>query len=674
MTIYCVIITLIYYEWIVDNDNKYILTFFMRCKYIMMNRYKIYDTRHTVLQRFLVLLFTVIICLSLITLPVIYSYAAQTGEISAGVTNVNFRESPGGAIVKDANGSNIRLNGGQAVTVIDTSNTSWYKVKVTYNGSEYTGYVSSQFVTLGEEISDSAANPETPSNTEASEVQPETVQPQGDGDFETLLSNEGFPESYKVLLREIHNLHPNWTFKSVQTGIDWSYLVSKEVNRQGQIKNTVWTSAVYPHYNWRATQVKYDWATDTWTPCDGVVWYAASDELISYYLDPRTYLYENYVFVFESLSYQQGMQTEAGVESILAGGFMANTVPEGETMTYAQIIMEAAAQSGVSPYHLASRIKQEMGNSKGTAASGTVAGYEGIYNFFNIGAVDTANGSAAINGLKWAATAGSYNRPWNSVSKSIINGAKYLATSYISVGQDTLYTQKFNVTNKANLFSHQYMTNVQAPATEAPKTFAAYRANNILDSNLVFKIPVYQNMPETAVAKPADSGNPNNWLKSLSVDGYGLTPSFSVSENTNYSLIVPAETSSIRINAATVNAKARVSGIGDIALAEGTNIININVTAQNGNPRTYTLTVVRGNASNGNNIINGPDNTGKRGDMNGDGKISAADIVRLQRIIVGLDALDANALSIGDLNNDRKISAADIVKIQRHIVGLETIN
>lgn len=603
------------------------------------------------------------------------SYAAQTGIISENVTNVNFREAPGGAILKDAGGSNIRLNGGQQLTILDTSNSSWYKVSVAIDGNTYTGYVSAQYVTARDEAvsNEPQVSEEASGEDENIMSENEEISPQSDADFETMLANEGFPESYKVLLREIHNAHPSWTFKAIHTGIDWNTLVSNEINKSGQIKNLVWTSSTYPHYNWRATAVGYNWATDTWSPYDGKVWFAASDELVSYYLDPRTYLYENYVFVFESLSYQQGMQTEAGVESILAGSFMSHTVPPGETLTYAQLIMEAAAQSGVSPYHIASRIKQEMGNTVGTASSGTVAGYEGIYNFYNIGAYDTSTGSAAVSGLKWASTPGSYNRPWNSVSKSIINGAKYLAASYIAVGQDTLYTQKFNVTNKASLFSHQYMSNVQSPATEAPKCYAAYKANNILDSAMVFKIPVYTNMPGTAVAKPADSGNPNNWLKTLSVDGYGLTPTFSVSENRNYSIIVPENIESININASTVNANAKISGIGKINLALGTNVININVTAQNGSLRTYVLTVVRGDASSGNTVINGGNTTGMRGDLNGDGKISAMDIVKLQRIIVGLDVQDSNALAIGDLNSDGKISAMDIVKIQRHIVGLELI-
>lgn len=579
------------------------------------------------------------------------SVAASSGIISKGCTYVYFRESPGGNPIKDSGGNTIYLNGGQELSVLDTTNSSWYKVSLNYSGKKYTGYVSSQFITIT-----GSGSGETPSN------------PSSDADFEAKLTAQGFPESYKVMLRELHSKYPYWEFKAVQTGLDWNDVVSNEVNKSGQIKNLVYGASSNPHYNWRSTGVGYNYKNDTWSPYDGSIWFAASDALVTYYLDPRTYLYSNYIFVFESLSYQKGFQNEKGVEAILKGTFMYEITPKGESKTYAQIIMDAAAKNGVSPYHLASRIRLEMGVNGGVCAFGNSSSYPGIYNFFNIGATDTANGSAADKGLAWAASSGSLGRPWNSVSKAIDGGAQFLGKSYINVGQDTLYTQKFNVTNKGSLYSHQYMTNVQAPATECIANYNAYNSNNLLNSSMVFKIPVYKNMPDQAVSKPADSGNPNNWLKSLSVSGYALTPSFTTSMTKDYSLIVSESVSSVTISAATVNSNARVTGTGTVNLAKGTNTIKIVVTAQSGATRTYTLTIVRGKASSG----GGTTGTTK-GDLNGDGAISAIDIVKLQRIIVGIDAQSSASLAVGDLNGDGKISAIDIVVIQRHIVGIELI-
>lgn len=485
-------------------------------------------------------------------------------------------------------------------------------------------------------------------------------------DFESFLSEQGFPESYRVFLRELHEDHPSWTFYSVQTGIDWADLVENERNKSGQVKNLVYCSSYEPNYNWRSTEVGYDYDTNTWYPYDGSTWFAASNDVVRYYLDPRNYLYEGYIFCFESLSYQEGMQTRSGVEAILSGSFMYDEYPPGEWQTYSDIIMDAAAESGASPYHLASRMKQEMGNEMGVAASGDSYSFPGIYNYFNIGAFDSPEGSAVYNGLSWAASDGSYGRPWDSPSKSIVGGADFLAQSYIACGQDTLYTQKFNVTNTSCLFYHQYMSNVQAPANEGYSQYRAYAANGLLDSSIVFKIPVYENMPDYPVTKPSESGTPNDYLAYLSIDDYSLTPSFK-SDVMDYSLIVGEDVTSINVSAAAAAGSSNVSGTGNIDLNAGTNRLVISVTSDTGSVRDYNITVVRGTASS-------PASSSGKGDVNGDGKISALDIVKIQRLIVGIDEATDSLNSAADVNGDGKVSALDIVKVQRHIVGIETLN
>lgn len=618
-------------------------------------------------------IFVILILLLLCIRPgslCINSYASSAGIISEGVTSVNFRKSPGGDIKKDSNGNNITLSGGQKIKILNTKDPSWYRISVKLNGKTYKGYVSSQFITVtnGSTGNDAGGNTGGNANGNAS-------------DFETSLANEGFPESYKTLLRDLHKTHPSWQFKAVNTGLDWNTVVSNEINKAGQIKNLVYCTSASPHYNWRSTNVGYNATTNTWSPYDGSAWFAASDDLVRYYLDPRSYMYENYIFVFESLSYQSGVQTADGVEAILSGSFMCNATAPGEDKKYSNIIMSAAKDSGVSPYHIASRIKLEMGSTAGTAASGKNSTYPGIYNFFNIGAFDTPNGSPAVKGLAWAAASGSYGRPWNSVSKSIIGGSNYLGDSYIKRGQDTLYTQKFNVTYTGNLYNHQYMSNIQSPATESLSNYKAYQANNLLDTAMVFKIPVYNNMPANATVKPADSGNPNNYLKQLGVKGYSLTPTVAVNDIKDYSLIVDNSVGSVTVTATPISAGASVAGTGTFKIKKGTNIIYIKCTSETGTSRTYNITIVRGKATGSANIIDngvGADNSanssassGKKGDVNGDGKISVIDIVKIQRYIVGLEKT-AKQSSL-DINGDGKVSVIDIVKLQRHIVGIETI-
>ena len=617
-------------------------------------------------------------------IPVLHASAATEGSIKSGVTGVYFRETPGGTPIKDSNGNTIYLNGGQALTIQDTSNSSWYKVTLTYNGGSYTGYVSSQYVVAGV-----APTPSTPS---------------GDADFEAKLSAQGFPDSYKPYLRAIHEKYPNWEFRAVQTGVDWNTLVANEVSKSGQVKNLIYGTSSYPHYNWRSTTIGYNIATDTWSSFDGKTWFAASDELVAYYMDPRTYLYENYIFAFESLSYQQGVQNETGVEAILKGTFMSQTKPAGDSRTYAQIIMEAAAQSGVSPYHIASRIKQEVGSSLSSVTNGKHAKYPGIYNFYNIGGYDSASGNAVTNALRWAATSGSYGRPWNNVYKSIYGGAQYIGNNYILKKQNTLYTQKFNVTNTSNLFSHQYMSNVQAVSSEASKVFNAYAGSGTLNDAITFSIPVYTDMPDTNTGKPADSGNPNNYLKSLTIDNYSLTPTFAINSTKKYSLIVSENTTSVKISATPVNSHASVSGTGKISLSKGTNTAKVTVTAQSGAKRTYTITIVRGKSTgnggsdpefDGDYIIsdetisgvapsttvssflstlgctNGTISiTNASGKKKTSGKIGTGDIVK---ITVSGNTSTYNVIIFGDVTGDGVINALDLLKIQKHIIGASSL-
>lgn len=81
----------------------------------------------------------------------------------------------------------------------------------------------------------------------------------------------------------------------------------------------------------------------------------------------------------------------------------------------------------------------------------------------------------------------------------------------------------------------------------------------------------------------------NNYLSSLSVDGVELIPSFN-KETTAYIVDLEPGTTSIKVNAEKENKYASISGTGDIAVVEGSNEINVVVTAENGSKKTYTIT------------------------------------------------------------------------------------
>lgn len=83
----------------------------------------------------------------------------------------------------------------------------------------------------------------------------------------------------------------------------------------------------------------------------------------------------------------------------------------------------------------------------------------------------------------------------------------------------------------------------------------------------------------------------NNYLKSLSIEGYDLEPAFD--KNTlEYNVTLDVDTELIKINAETEDSKATLKGIGEVKVSDGTNEINIIVTAENGNEKTYKINAI----------------------------------------------------------------------------------
>ena len=324
---------------------------------------------------------------------------------------------------------------------------------------------------------------------------------------------DSFPDSYKPYLLELQKKYPNWKFIALYTDLDWNYVIDNE-NQFG--KNLVPKS-----YSdaWKNTKPgEYNVEVDAG-------WVDASRKAVEYTMDPRNFLNQVRVFQFESLSYDESTNNINAIEKILYGTEFYNKIVQyydsnGSQITmtsqYSDLILEAGRTSKVSSYHLASRIKQEVGPFLShSSISGIVPGFEGLYNFYNIGATSSSEPMGAIkNGLQYAkdgkgasqATKDKYLIPWNNKQRAITGGGIFIGSSYINLGQDTVYLQKFHVTsNDGSLFWHQYMTNVLAPYSESKLIYNGYVNSDLLKDNLSFIIPIYNNMPEIPVQSPAIS-------------------------------------------------------------------------------------------------------------------------------------------------------------------------
>lgn len=311
--------------------------------------------------------------------------------------------------------------------------------------------------------------------------------------------DENLYPGYASLLQNLKNTHPNWTFTLFYTDLNWSDVLKNETivdHRRSLVQGQTG--------EWLCTYVEC-----AGKPHDGTSWFGASQTAVAYYLDPRNFLTEDRIFQFETLSYIPSIHNVDGVEAILKGTFMSNKKVSDYyensaygDKTFAQTIMYAAEQSNVSPYHLASRVRQEVGASGSGSCSGKVSGYVGYFNFYNIGAY--AGQDAVINGLKYAQNAG-----WDTPEKSIVGGAKWIADGYISKGQDSLYLQKWDVDSKYyGLYGHQYQQNIQAPTSESSGIYKSYKTifnNDLTNTSFNFVIPMYKNMPKTESRYPSSS-------------------------------------------------------------------------------------------------------------------------------------------------------------------------
>ncbi len=323
-------------------------------------------------------------------------------------------------------------------------------------------------------------------------------------DFENQL--KAFPDSYKGLLRQLHAQYPSWMFFPDNTGLDWNDVVKKEFGTPGITSQRY--SLIHNSFPsaWKSKEKgDYDPATGRYTVYDSGGYVAASRGIIKYFMDPRNFLDSTYVFQFISSKYDPDAHTAEGLQHMLNNTFMEGMVP-GENRTYNSVLMEAASISNVSPYTLAAMIIQEQGiDGRGGCISGTVSGYEGYYNYFNVGAAAGGGHDAVGNGLAYAKAHG-----WNSRRVSIIEGAKWYGRDYINNNQYTQYLKKFNVMNGFNQVPyHQYMTNIRGSYDEAGHLRSAYAYS--LNSALTFRIPVYRNMPEKPCPIPTIDEN-GGWV------------------------------------------------------------------------------------------------------------------------------------------------------------------
>lgn len=584
----------------------------------------------------------------------------------------------------------------------------WYKAEY---GSTI-GYICSEYAILKEETINQDDYPE----------------------YKDYLKKIGFPNTYIPYLVNLHIAHPNWNFEPMNIDITFSRMVTYEYDGYSYGWSLIedYSSSIDGYkstdswaYNYLTNVFRNDYEGG------GSRWYAANKETISYYLDPRNFLNERQIFMFEPLTYNESYHTKEGVELALKGSFMANALADKEAnLTYADAFIAAAKAENISPFLLVSRVIQEVGSGGSTIVSGTVSGYEGYYNFYNINAYGNSNQETIANGLKYAK-----EKDWSTPYKAIVGGASFIGNDYVAGGQNTLYLQKWDLFGP-KYGAHQYMQNIQAPSTESIKTYNSYNNVSLVNSSFTFVIPIFKDMPSST--NLPNKGNPNNYLSSLAVNGTYLFQS--ATHDTTFNLNLDTTSSSVDISATKVSSKSTISGTGSVSLKNDKETVQVVVTAENGAKRTYKINITRStnvsldiseilrvlNIKNDGSYIYGyPLNTnistiskaittkepkatvttfngqGKEkssgiiasgdiiniktdreekkyiiiiyGDINGDGKITSADYIALKNDIMDVKKLSDLQRIAADANKDGKVNSADYITIKNDIMDVKKI-
>ena len=426
-----------------------------------------------------------------------------------------------------------------------------------------------------------------------------------DNNFENKLNAQGFDETYKKKLRALHTIHPNWTFENMKTGLDFEKAAKSE-----QSVSSINTGNKYYYVNSSGNYVSTEPG-----------WYLANIETVKYYLDPRNFINETYILMFESLKYSSNY-TETVVQSVINNTFMKGT-SKIDNETYASIFVSAGKTKDISPVYLASLARQESGVNGSKATTGNQFTYKnityiGLYNFFNIGAF-SGEESPIKAGLVWASG----------------------GSPCVIVGNNCNKPQETTATNNTNEPNN-------SSQNETPTSNNNTSNNESNNQNHQEKPETPNNQTETPVAPVEKNKGSNYYINKLNVRN-----------NTSYiNGINPGTTAATLLNKVSESKNASITNTNGKGLS-GNSIVGTN--------STITITDTDGKTKYSYKIV-------IYGDVNGDGNITAGDYVNIKNYLLNKSSLNAIALKGADVNKSGTITASDYVIIKNYILKKASIS
>lgn len=216
------------------------------------------------------------------------------------------------------------------------------------------------------------------------------------------------------------------------------------------------------------------------------------------YINPLHYLQEDKIFALLDIdSYTPDAWTDEGIAAIWVN---ENAISKANAVSYFNAASESLLMN---PYYIACRAALESGYGTSKYAkgmSGVTINDQYVdlggtyYNLYGIGAYDHNPNNCMLTAR---------DRNWNSLRRSIVEGANWVKDQYLDQGATTPYFFRF-----AGFQNKVYMTDVQAPLKEASILKRAYTDPN---ATAHFIIPVYADLIEPPVLDPFTDIDPEAW-------------------------------------------------------------------------------------------------------------------------------------------------------------------
>ena len=520
----------------------------------------------------------------------------------------------------------------------------------------------------------------------------------------------------KKLIKALQASHPKWKFKVLYTNLSWNTVIANEYVGHGKSPRNLSPANMNDYSG--------DWVCSVCgnRKYDSGSWVCASESAIKYMMDPRNSLNESDIFQFQELTYDN--YNEKTIKSMVKGTFIDNE-------ECIKAIKEVSKETNISPYYLVARILQEQGNSGSVLSSGKGYNgkYKGVYNIFNIGATGGNKEKVILNGLAKAQKEG-----WTSLALSIKGGAEFIAKDYIKRGQNTLYFQKFDVENSDNsLYYHQYMQNILAAQKEGEKLRKTYQnIDKTLNSEYTFIIPLYEDMPDVACARPSTTSSmvstdlvrvnvntniklresPNGssineylykdeivtrlekatkkiggtyWdkvMKSNGIVGYAARQTDEGEDYKLYLVPIKVETNENNNNSngnnAISNNKVKLDkNTSIVTIIPGTKVSDIiellgkDTVIVDANKNKLSSSKIAGTGCR----VDDKYTIAMLGDLNGDATINSGDLLLMKKYLLGTHKFTKVSEKVAiDVNNDGNVNSGDLLMIKKQLLGTSKIS